>query len=403
MSRRAVITGCGVVSALGSDARATWEALVAGRVGIGPITLFDTTRERTHTAAEIQGLPELSILSGRQRRRASRSDRMAFLASGQAIEDAGLDLERVDRRRAGLLLGGGSALLEGEAFLGAMLAAERRSPSRALGFFPATSADAVASHYGLSGEVDTLLTACSSATIAIGLAAMRVMSGAAEVMLAGGVETLSRATYSGFNSLRLVDPEPCRPFDRDRRGLSLGECAAILVIEDRDRARARGARVVAEIAGFGMAADAHHMTAPDPEGDGIARAMRAALRAAGITVEAVDHVNAHGTGTEQNDRAETRALRAVLGARASEVPVVSIKGMVGHCLGAAGAIEAFATAMALRHGLVPPTAGLRYPDPDCDLDHVIGAAREVPLRYALSNSLAFGGNNASLLLRRADG
>ncbi|HEX9426896.1 MAG TPA: beta-ketoacyl-[acyl-carrier-protein] synthase II, partial [Candidatus Polarisedimenticolia bacterium] len=186
-------------------------------------------------------------------------------------------------------------------------------------------------------------------------------------------------------------------------GLSLGECAAILVIEDRDRARARGARVVAEIAGFGMAADAHHMTAPDPEGDGIARAMRAALRAAGITVEAVDHVNAHGTGTEQNDRAETRALRAVLGARASEVPVVSIKGMVGHCLGAAGAIEAFATAMALRHGLVPPTAGLRYPDPDCDLDHVIGAAREVPLRYALSNSLAFGGNNASLLLRRADG
>ncbi|HEX9427904.1 MAG TPA: beta-ketoacyl synthase N-terminal-like domain-containing protein, partial [Candidatus Polarisedimenticolia bacterium] len=203
MSRRAVITGCGVVSALGSDARATWDALVAGRVGIGPVTLFDTTRERTHTAAEIQGLPELSIPSGRQRRRASRSDRMAFLASGQAIEDAGLDLERVDRRRAGLLLGGGSALLEGEAFLGAMLAAERRSPSRALGFFPATSADAVASHYGLSGEVDTLLTACSSATIAIGLAAMRVMSGAAEVMLAGGVETLSRATYSGFNSLRL--------------------------------------------------------------------------------------------------------------------------------------------------------------------------------------------------------
>jgi len=403
MTGRAVITGFGVLSALGTSARETWEGLVAGRVGIGPVTLFDTSRDRTHLAAQIPAVPPQDASAGRDAGRLSRSDRIGLLAAGEAVAGAGLDLARIDRRRAGVLIGGGGALLEGEEFLQTTLAGRPGRPRVPVGFFPASTADRIASRLGFGGAVDTILTACSSATIAIGRAASLVASGDQEVVLAGGVETLSRTTYAGFNALRLVDPDPCRPFDRDRRGLSLGECAALMLIEERASARARGARVYAEVAGYGMAADAHHMTAPDPDGQGIARAMRSALRMAGMSLEEVDHINAHGTGTEQNDRAEARAITTVFGERARRIPVVSIKGMVGHCLGAAGAIEAFATALALHHGVVPPTAGLRSPDPGCDLDFVSGEARRVPLRAALSTSLAFGGNNGALLMTRAEG
>jgi len=403
MRRRVAITGTGVISAIGATARETWEGLVAGRVGIGPLTLFDVAGQRTKTAAQIRiadgELLPVGTLPEKERRRASRTDLLGLRAALEALADAGLDARRLERERAAVLLGGGGALLEGEAFLAAARRGEAPRPSAALGFFPASTADLIASRLGFRGESQTLLTACSSATIAIGLGAARVARGEQAVVLAGGVETLSRTTYAGFNALRLVDPGPCRPFDRERRGLSLGECAAILVLEDLEAARARGARVYAEVAGCGMAADAHHATAPDPDGEGMARAVRAALRAAGIDAARVDHVNAHGTGTEQNDRAETRALKTVLGAHAGRVPVVSIKGMVGHCLGAAGAIEAFAAALSIREGIVPPTAGLRTPDPECDLDYVPGAARRLSVGGALSNSLAFGGNNGVLVLK----
>jgi 3-oxoacyl-[acyl-carrier-protein] synthase II len=397
------ITGVGAISALGHTAPGTWEGLVAGRVGIGPLTLFDTSGDRTHTAAQIRDFDPRSLLPARELRRASRGDLIGLHAALEAVRDAGMDSARPDPRRAGILLGGGAgALLQAEEYLGASLAGRHPPPSRALGFFPATTADRIARHFDLRGTCDTVLTACSSSTIAIGMAASLVGSGEEDVMLTGGVEALARTTYAGFNALRLVDPEACRPFDRDRRGMSLGEAAVILVLERLEDAERRGAPIYAEVAGFGVAADGRHMTAPDPEGDGIARSMGAALRSAGIAPGDVDHVNAHGTGTEQNDRAETAALKRVFGGRARRIPVVSIKGMVGHCLGAAGAIEAFATAMALREGVVPPTAGLRTPDPDCDLDYVPGAARRVRLRVALSNSLAFGGNNGTLVLRRVD-
>jgi 3-oxoacyl-[acyl-carrier-protein] synthase II len=395
------VTGTGVISALGATAAGTWDGLVAGRTGIGPVTLFDTSRDRTHTAAQITSTEWERDFTFREKARLSRGDRVGLQAARQAIQDAGLDGARVRGRRAGLVLGGGgSGLLRGEDFLEARLHGRSRRPSSALGFFMTTTADLIATDLGLGGRVQTIMNACSSSTIAVGLGATLVASGAQDIVLAGGVETLSRTTYSGFNSLRLVDPEPCRPFDRDRRGMSLGECAAFLVLEPVAAARERGARIYGEIAGYGMSSDARHITSPDPEGGGLLRSMQAALLAAGVRADEVDHVNAHGTGTEQNDAAETRALKTMFGARAPRIPVVSIKGAVGHCLGAAGAIEAFAALMSLHHGLLPPTTGLRETGPDCGLDCVPGRARACRLRVVVSNSMAFGGNNGSLVLRR---
>ena len=402
MSRAVAVTGAGVISALGATAAATWEGLVSGRTGIGPLTLFDTSGERTHLAAQITAFEFGTGLSYKARRRLSRGDQIGLGAAEQAVKDAGLDRAAMDVGRAGLILGGGgTGLLQAEEYWSAALAGRRPRPSSALGFFPSTTTDLIASRLGLRGRVQTIMNACSSATIAVGLAASLIRSGDHDVVLAGGVETLSRTTYSGFNSLRLIDPEPCRPFDRDRRGLSLGECAAFLVLEPLDTARRRGARVYGEIAGCGMSADAHHLTAPDPDGAGLVRSMRAALRSAGIAAEEIDHINAHGTGTEQNDAAEARAIGTVFGGRARLIPVVSVKGAVGHCLGAAGAIEAFAALMSLHHGLIPPTTGLRATGPDCDLDCVPGVARPARLRVVVSNSSAFGGNNGSLVLKGA--
>lgn len=400
---RVAVSGVGVISALGATASETWLGLVEGRTGIGPITLFDAGRDRTHTAAQITSTVWDRGHDGRARARLSRGDRLALDAARQAIEDAGLDPSSGDGGRRGLILGaGGSGLLQGEAYLQASLEGRAPRPSSALGFFMGTTADLVATRFGLRGRVQTIMNACSSSTIAIGMGAALVASGAQDMVLAGGVETLSRTTFSGFNALRLVDPQPCRPFDRQRRGLSLGECAAFLALEPLAAARARGARVYGEIAGFGMSADAHHLTAPEPGGAGLVRAMRVALAASGVAAGEIDHVNAHGTGTEQNDAAETRALKTFLGERAWSVPVVSIKGAVGHCLGAAGAIEAFAALMSLVHGTIPPTTGLRETGPDCDLDYVPGRARRATLRVVLSNSTAFGGNNGTLVLRRHD-
>jgi 3-oxoacyl-[acyl-carrier-protein] synthase II len=398
---RVAVTGVGVISALGGTADGTWQGLVAGRTGIGPLTLFEASKDRAHTAAQITSSEWERELTGKERRRLSRGDRLGLDAARQALADAGLGDVRLPARRAGLILGGGgTGLLQGEEYLASIVRGGAPRPSSALGFFMATTADLIASRFGLLGRVQTIMNACSSSTIAIGLGASLVSSGTHDLMLVGGIETLSRTTYSGFNALRLVDPDPCRPFDRSRRGMSLGECAAILVLEPVETARVRRCRIYGEVAGYGMSSDAYHATAPDPVGAGLVRSMRAALASSGVATDEVDHVNAHGTGTEQNDVAETRALKALFGERARRIPVVSIKGAVGHCLGAAGAIEAFAALMSLDRGMIPPTTGLRVTAPDCDLDYVPGRCRELPLRIALSNSSAFGGNNATLVLKR---
>jgi 3-oxoacyl-[acyl-carrier-protein] synthase II len=276
-----------------------------------------------------------------------------------------------------------------------------RWPIRRLLSFPVSStADLLAAVFDCRGEHTTVSTACSSSANAVGLAADAIQEGRADVVLAGGTEAHCKLTYAGFNALQALDSGPCRPFDRRRAGLSLGEGAAVMVLEAEARARARGARIYAEIAGYGTSADAHHMTAPHPGGEGAVLAMRRALAEAGVDSSAVEYVNAHGTGTVQNDPIETRAIRAVLGKRADRVPVSSTKSQVGHCLGAAGAVEILATLLALHHGFVPPTVNLDEADPECDLDYVPGRAREGRFAVALSNSYGFGGNNTSVVVRR---
>jgi 3-oxoacyl-[acyl-carrier-protein] synthase II len=268
---------------------------------------------------------------------------------------------------------------------------------------PASVTDLVARHLGAHGPRTTIMTACSSSATAIGYAADRIRLGHVEVALAGGAEGLTRLTYAGFGCLRATAPgdEPCRPFDAERKGLTLGEGAAVLVLEDYERARARGAAILAVVAGWGITADAHHMTAPHPEGDGAARAMQMALDDAKLSADAIGYVNAHGTGTPHHDAAETLAVKRIFGARAPSVPVSSIKSMVGHTLGAAGAIEAAASVLSLARGFLPPTVHLRAPDPAFGLDYIPGAARDVAVEALLSNSFAFGGNNTVLALTRA--
>jgi 3-oxoacyl-[acyl-carrier-protein] synthase II len=330
---------------------------------------------------------------------------MAIVATDEALDDAGLEAGRIAPDRVGVFLGAGTAdLYRNEDYLATVRSAgiDRARPSQVFNFFSSTSVDAVGGRYGFTGPRHCVVAACSSSTIAIGHAADAVRTGEIDVALAGGADALCRLTFSGFNALRLVDTEPCRPFDESRAGMTIGEGAAILVLEPLDRARARGATIYAELAGRGARCEAFHATSPEPEGHVIAATIRAALDDAGADPGDVDHVNAHGTGTVHNDRAEARAFQQVFGSRAGSVPVTSIKSMVGHCLGAAGAIEAAALALTIARGVIPPTANHRRTDPDCALDVVANDARRQLVRCGVSTSLAFGGNDAALVMRRVE-
>jgi len=401
--RRVVITGLGAVTSIGGSLAEFWKNLLAGTCGIGPFSLFDSTGYRTQTAAQVAEIPD-GFLTPAQRRRMSRADRMGGAAAREAIAESGLDLAREDRTRIGVILGGGtSGLIDSEAFFQRHLAGHKGRPSKVLNHLPDSITDRIAQHFGLEGLKSTITTACSSSANAMGYAFDAIGAGLADVMITGGSDVLARLTYGGFNSLRSVDPEPCRPFDRERKGLSIGEAAGILVFEEEERARRRGAPVVAEFRGYGVTSDAFHMTAPDPSGAAGGRTVRAALADAGVDADEVDYVNAHGTATPQNDSAETAALKDALGERAARIPISSIKSMIGHCLCASGAIEAVATALTVRDGKVPPTIHYENPDPACDLDYVPNAARDVRVRVALSNSFAFGGNSSVVVLAQYGG
>jgi 3-oxoacyl-[acyl-carrier-protein] synthase II len=394
--RRVAVTGLGVVSALGPDVAAFTDGLRAGRSGIAPLTLFDPTGFRARLAAQAPEpsppLPPDRLLT------ASRPDRFGLQAAFEAVAHAGLDAAAL--APAAVVFGTGTGGLPStEEYVRAGGGpAELLVPHQ-----PASVTDLVARHLGARGPRSTIMTACSSSATAIGWAADRIRLGHVDVALAGGAEGLTRLTYAGFGCLRATAPgdEPCRPFDAERKGLTLGEGAAVLVLEELEHAQARGAKVLAIMAGWGITADAHHMTAPHPEGEGAARAMRMALDDARLVPEQIGYVNAHGTGTPHNDAAESTALKTVFGARAPSVPVSSIKSMVGHTLGAAGAIEAVASVLSLARGFVPPTVNLRTPDPAFGLDFVPGAARAVVLEALLSSSFAFGGNNTVLAFTRA--
>ena len=335
-------------------------------------------------------------------RRLSRPDRLALAAVEQACRQAGLETESLEAAAifVGATVGG---MAETEEACRRYRAGEDRHYrlSRLLGMPLSTSAAAIAQAFGIYGPRATFSTACSSSALAIAEAARAVASGRLAVAIAVGTDALCRITYAGFDALQALDPEGCRPFDRDRAGLSLGEGAAALVLEDAEHARARGARVIARVLGHGTTTDAHHVTAPDPEGGAALAAVRSALEAASVPPDAVDYVNAHGTGTRQNDEVEVRVLRAVFGARLPRIPVSSTKSQLGHCLGAAGAVEAVTTVLALDGSLLPPTATLRDPDPAwSDLDLVPSAGRRQALGIALTSSYGFGGHNVTLVLGR---
>lgn len=403
--RRVAVTGIGLVCALGLDRESAWAGLVEGRCGIGDLTLFDANGYRSRKVAEVPRFDEKVLFTPRQRRRYSRSDRLAVLAAGEALQDAGLaGAPTAERERVGVILGGGTNdLLRGEVYYQELLGKGYRHArvSKVFNYFNDTPVDTVACHYGLTGPRACPVSACSSSAIAIGYGSDIIRAGKADAVLCGGSDALCRLTLSGFNALRLVDVEPCRPFDASRAGMNIGEAGAVLVLEALERARARGAHVYAELAGYGACCEAYHPTAPEPEGLAVAALLRAALRASGVNAEDVDHINAHGTATPQNDKAEAKGIRHVFGERADAIAVTSPKSMVGHCLAAAGSVEAAILALTIDRGVIPPTIHHSQTDPDCPIDVVANTAREVPVRCGVSISLAFGGNDAALVMRKA--
>lgn len=395
MKREAVITGAGIISSAGACAGETWQSLKEGRDGLRPFSLFPSAKYSGMPSGQLPA--DLSALSGLTA--GSRPDHLAVAAARQAFSQSFPEGRAPDPARAGVLLGacvGGMA--DSEVFLERLLR-DGKQDTGLLHFHEcASSADAVAGTLGLFGPCETVSTACSSGSNAICLAADLILSGEADIMLAGGTDSLSRLTVNGFGSLLLIDPQGCRPFDEGRKGMSLGEGAAVLTLESAGSAARRNARVLARLSGWAATCDAHHATAPSPDGEGIQRAIRRALDAAGLAPRDIHYINAHGTATPDNDRAEAAAIRAVFGEEMP--PVSSIKRMFGHTFAAAGAIEAVACLLALQNQALPPNAGLGRPDPACPVKIQKDFAARA-LSNVMSLSLGFGGNNNCLILSAA--
>lgn len=410
MGGRVVITGMGVISPLGNELESFWSALVRGESGIRRITRFDASEFRTQIAGEVLDFDPTLYMDRKEARRMDRFTQFALGAAALAIEDAGLDLDREDRERVGVILGsgiGGIATLEDQARL-----LYEKGPGRVSPFFVPMmignmAAGQIALAYGLYGPNVTLVTACASSNNAIGDAMRAIKYGEVDVVITGGAEAaitpLALAGFCSMKALSTRNEEPARasrPFDAGRDGFVMAEGAAILILESEEHARRRGARIYAEVAGYGLSCDAHHVTAPEPEGRGAALAMQRAMADAGVTPGEVDYINAHGTSTPLGDAAETAGIKRAFGTAASRVAVSSTKSMTGHLLGAAGALEAVVCVQAIRHGIIPPTINYETPDPECDLDYVPNKARKADVRVALSNGFGFGGHNATLCFRR---
>jgi nodulation protein E len=399
--RRVAITGMGAISALGKNVAEFAQALAEGRPGIGPIESTDVSQVRFQNGAEVKGYSHRPYFEDRRADFIDRFAQFAVIAAREAIGDAGVRWTPDLRESAAIVTGScvGGQSTEDIGFQEVYKLGHNRVHPLTI---PKTMANAGASHismeFGITGPSFTLSTACSSSAHAIGQAFWMVRSGAAGLAIGGGSEApFSFGILKAWEAMRVVSTETCRPFSKDRKGMILGEGGGMLVLEPLEAAQARGARIHAEIVGFGMSADAGHITQPSAEG--AARAIRAALRDAHLAPEAIGYINAHGTGTPANDSTETAAIRAVFGAHAGRLAVSSTKSMHGHALGASAALECLATALALRDGLLPPTANYREPDPECDLDVIPNVARRAQVEYALSNSFAFGGLNAVLALR----
>jgi len=409
MTRRVVVTGMGAVTPVGNDITTTWDTLTSGRSGLGRITRFDPSPYETQIAGEIKDFDASAYMDRKDVRRTDRFTHYAVAAASQALKDASLD-KITDPERIGTAIATGVGGLE--TLIDGILLMERRGPARLSPFLvPMLMANAasaqVSMQFGLRGPSLTHVSACASSSHAIGEGGDIIRRGQADVMVVGGSEAavlaIGIAAFSAMHatSRRNDDPEGAsRPFDKDRDGFVLSEGAAVVVLEEREHARSRGARIYGELVGYGATADAYHITAPSPEGEGNARAMRMALEEAGLRPEEIDYINAHGTSTQPNDREETAAIKQVFGDHAYKLLVSSTKSMTGHLLGAAGALEAIACLLAIRDGCIPPTINYQTPDPGLDLDYVPNTARARSITTALSNSMGFGGHNASLIFAK---
>jgi 3-oxoacyl-[acyl-carrier-protein] synthase II len=406
--RRVVVTGMGTLNPLGKTVEEYWDGLIEGRSGAAPMEGIDTSRLTTKFACQVKNFDPGDYLDRKLTQRTARFTQLALIASAQAIDDAELEVGNEDPFRVGVELGtgiGGFEVMTADAhrFLGT----GRMNPLYATMVIPNIAAAQVAMHKRLRGPNSTVVTACAASTQALGNAYRVIQRGDADVMLAGGTDaSLCEVGIASFNAIRALstrndEPEKAsRPFDKDRDGFVPGEGAGVLVLEDLEHAKARGVRIRGELIGFGVTNDAFHAVAPDETGLAPAQCMKVALADAGITPEQVDYVNAHGTSTGLNDASETRALKMALGDHAHRVPVSSTKSMIGHLLGAAGAVEAIATLLTIERGLIHPTINYQTPDPDCDLDYVPNQARRAQVRIAISNGFGFGGQNCTVVLKR---
>jgi nodulation protein E len=402
-ARRVAITGLGIISPLGLNLAESGKGLRQGRSAIGPLTSVDRPRVnlKIQNGAEVHGFDPLKHFEGGKDAQLDRFAQFSVVAAREAFRDSGVVLTPELREKSAIVCGsavGGQAAIEA-GFEDLWVQSRGRVHPLTI---PKTMANAGASHIsmdlGLSGPVYTVSTACSSANHAMGQAFRLVRDGLADLAVTGGAEAIfTLGMLKAWEAMRVISPDTCRPFSKDRRGMILGEGGAMLIFEPFDSAKARGAKIYAEICGFGMTSDAHHLTQPTV--DGPARAMKGALREAGIAPELIGYINAHGTGTPGNDPVESRAIREVFGAHADKIGVSSTKSMHGHALGAAGALEAVATVLALHHGILPPTANYNERDPECDLDYIPNQARALQVEAALSNSFAFGGLNAVVAFR----
>jgi 3-oxoacyl-[acyl-carrier-protein] synthase II len=410
LKHRVVITGIGVISPVGTGKDEVWHNLINGNSGIGPVTRFDATDFTTKIAGEVKNFQPEDYLDKKEARRMDRFAQFAVAATKIAVDDAGLNLEKTNKDRAGVVFGtgiGGTQTFETQHHI-----LKEKGPSRVSPFFVPMmignmAAGQIALNIGFTGPNYTIVNACASSTNSIGEALKLIQRGDADVVVTGGAEAaVTPMSFAGFCAMKAMSTrndapeEASRPFDLDRDGFVLSEGGGVLVLENLEHALKRGADIYAEVAGYGCTDDAHHITAPAPEGIGAAKAMRLAIADGGLLPEDINYINAHGTSTQLNDKYETTAIKTVFGEHAKRLAISSTKSMTGHLLGAAGAIEAITSTLAIKNNLVPPTINYKTFDSDCDLDYVPNTARKMEINAVLSNSLGFGGHNATILLKR---
>lgn len=408
--RRVVVTGIGAITPIGLNAKEYWDGLISGKSGGGPITKWDTSRHKVRFAAEVKGYDPLQHFEKKEVRRLEPFVQYAIVAAREAIVDSGMDLTKEDLEQFGCNVGsgiGGLGVMEEQTQVLLEKGPDRVSPMLIPRLIPNMAPGMISIHLGLKGPNTCVVTACATGTHSIGDAGNMIRRGEATMMLSGGSEgAITQLGIAGFANMTALSerndsPETAsRPFSADRDGFVMGEGAGVVLLEEYEHAKARGAKIYAELVGYAMTGDANHITAPAPDHEGLQRAMKLALKQAGMVPTDISHVNAHGTSTPLNDKLETAALKAVFGEHAYKIPVVSNKSAIGHLLGAAGGVEAVASLLSIHHGLVPPTINYSVPDPDCDLDYNVKGARKLDVVSVISNNSGFGGHNASIIFRK---